>query len=286
MWMILGVIFCLICLFFIIVMIRDSNRFVTVNYQIAAPGIAKKCRVVLLADLHNKQYGTDNQKLLDAIETASPDLILCAGDMMTSVPDTSTKPARKLVGYLAAKYPFYYSNGNHEYRIFHNVEKFGDMGEKYRTFLRENKVCLLENEKADLSSWGIGIYGLDLPEEMYKKLDRGSLSAGKMEEMLGKPSAGYNILLAHNPAFFETYADWGADLTLSGHVHGGVMRLPGIGGVLSTSFRLFPKYDGGLFEKEGRRMIISRGLGSHTVPVRIFNPAELVVIDLLPESKE
>ena len=101
--------------------------------------------------------------------------------------------------------------------------------------------------------------------------------------MLGPVREGeYGILLAHNPAYFEAYASWGADLTLSGHVHGGIMRLPWLGGVLSTSLTLFPKYDGGEFCRGERRMIVSRGLGSHTVPIRIFNPAELVVVELVP----
>lgn len=72
----------------------------------------------------------------------------------------------------------------------------------------------------------------------------------------------------------------GADLTVAGHVHGGVMKLPLLGGVISPSFRLFPKYDRGMFEEYGKRMVLSRGLGMHTIPIRIFNPGELVVIHL------
>ena len=88
----------------------------------------------------------------------------------------------------------------------------------------------------------------------------------------------YTVLLAHNPDYFERYREWGADLVLSGHVHGGVMRLPFFGGVIGTNFRLFPKYDGGLFREDGATMIVSRGLGAHTIPLRIWNPAELVEI--------
>ena len=108
-----------------------------------------------------------------------------------------------------------------------------------------------------------------------------------MKKRLGKADKdAFSLLLAHNPVWFEDYAAWGADLTLSGHVHGGVVRLPFLGGVLSTSFRLFPKYDGGYFTKEGKHMIISRGLGAHTIPLRLFNPAELVVIELEPQEKK
>lgn len=286
MWMILGVLLGFICLAFIGVMIYDSNRFVTVSYRIEDAGIKKRARLVLLADLHNKQYGAGNEKLIAAIDGLTPDMIVCAGDLMTSVPDMPMLPAERIVHVLSEKYPFYYGNGNHEYRIYHETDKYGAMGEEYRSVLEGCNVCLLENESIDLPSYGIRITGLDLPQYVYKRFRNAGLKTEELEKMIGKPDGdSFNILLAHNPAFFETYAEWGAQLTLSGHVHGGVMRLPGIGGVLSTSLTLFPEYDGGLFEKDGNRMIISRGLGSHTIPVRLFNPAELVVIDLIPGER-
>lgn len=286
MWIFFGILICAVCLFMIIVMIRDSNRFVPVRYQISDPKIKKKLRVVLLADLHNKSYGTNNEKLLSAIDAAAPDLILSAGDLMTSVPEESMEVAEAFVEKLAARYPFFYGNGNHEYRIYHEEEKYGGMGAEYRRVLDECGVCLLENETAQLPAFGIRITGLDLSQEHYKKFKKDRLPVSELEGLLGKyREEGYTILLAHNPAFFESYAEWGADLTLSGHVHGGVMRLPVLGGVLSTSLRLFPKYDGGFFEIGSKKMIVSRGLGSHTVPIRVFNPAELVIIDLEPEKK-
>lgn len=284
MWKILGILLLLICLFFIAVMICDSNRFVTVNYHIADVRLRKRTRIVLLADLHNKKYGKNNEKLLAAVDAACPDLILSAGDLITSVRGKSMETAEDLVRELSAKYPFYYANGNHEYRIYHDEETYGPMGKEYRSVLKDAGVCLLENESVSLPELGIRIMGLDLPVDLYRKFREAKITVQMLEEMIGSPKTdGYHILLAHNPAFFESYADWGADLTLSGHVHGGVMRLPGLGGVLSTSLTLFPKYDGGLFECGRKKMIVSRGLGSHTIPVRIFNPAELVVIELEPE---
>ena len=84
--------------------------------------------------------------------------------------------------------------------------------------------------------------------------------------------------------YFDNYAAWGADLTVSGHLHGGIIRIPGIGGVISPQAKLFPKYDAGHFRKDGKDLIVSRGLGTHTVNIRIFNPAELSVIHLSPEK--
>jgi predicted MPP superfamily phosphohydrolase len=90
----------------------------------------------------------------------------------------------------------------------------------------------------------------------------------------------FNLLIAHNPQYFDEYAEWGADLSVSGHVHGGIVKLPLIGGVISPAYQLFPKYDGGMFDIGGKKMVLSRGLGTHTIKVRVFNPGELDVIDL------
>ena len=98
---------------------------------------------------------------------------------------------------------------------------------------------------------------------------------------LGLAAVGYYVAACR--AYFPAYAEWGADLVLSGHVHGGIMRLPLLGGVISPTLRLFPRYDGGLFQEGGSTMILGRGLGSHTIPIRIFNPGELVVVELEPQ---
>lgn len=103
---------------------------------------------------------------------------------------------------------------------------------------------------------------------------------GYIESLIGEKTNIYTILVAHNPEYFDDYAEWGANLVLSGHIHGGMVRLPYLGGVISPKVRLFPEYDAGLFEKNGSYMILSRGLGMHTIPVRINNRAELVEVHL------
>ena len=104
--------------------------------------------------------------------------------------------------------------------------------------------------------------------------------------ILGQPSEEYfNILIAHDPDYFPKYADWGADLVLSGHVHGGMVRVPFWGkGVVSPNVRLFPKYDGGEFTIGKSRMLLSRGLGMHTIPIRLFNPGEILEVELMPDE--
>ena len=144
---------------------------------------------------------------------------------------------------------------------------------------------LLENESVLLPETGIRIFGVEIDMDYYKKLCRNVMKVSCLNSLLGRPCADeYSILLAHNPDYFQTYAGWGADLVLSGHVHGGIMRLPVLGGVLSPALRLFPKYDGGLYEEGKSKMVLGRGLGTHTLPVRVFNPGELIVVRLEPVS--
>ena len=103
----------------------------------------------------------------------------------------------------------------------------------------------------------------------------------EMEEHLGTADRRhFQILMAHNPDYFEDYVNWGADLVLSGHVHGGIMRLPVLGGVISPSYQIFPKYDAGIFSSGTGKMIISTGLGCHSIKIRLFNPPEIDVITL------
>ena len=116
----------------------------------------------------------------------------------------------------------------------------------------------------------------------FKKKD---MENGYLKQTIGAPQKNYcHLLIAHNPDYFEDYARWGADLVLSGHVHGGIMRLPLLGGVIAPSYTLFPKYDGGVFYEGNATMLLGRGLGSHTLPFRFFNPAELYEVQLLPKQ--
>ncbi len=139
----------------------------------------------------------------------------------------------------------------------------------------------LVNSHVLLAEYGIAVYGLEMDKFYYKRFRIPSMAPAYLEGILGEPMGGYyNILLAHNPDFFPRYAAWGADLVLSGHVHGGVARVPFWGkGIISPGYRLFPRYDGGIFREGKSVMVLSRGLGMHTIPVRLFNPGELWVVD-------
>ena len=147
------------------------------------------------------------------------------------------------------------------------------------------QIELMRNESREEED-NIRITGLDMSRDYYKRFKKFPMDSSYLPKSLGKiKEEKYEILLAHNPDYFEEYAAWGADLVFSGHVHGGMMRLPVLGGVVSPAVRLFPKYDGGLFKQGKSTMILSRGLGMHTIPIRIFNPGELILVNLSPKGK-
>ena len=279
------IIIVILAVFFLTVMIIDGNRFRVVEYQLYSSKVKKEHRYVVLSDLHNKSYGEKNSKLIRKITKLTPEGILIAGDILTAKPEKSYEVALDLIKNLAEKYPIYYGMGNHETRLFLYPETYGDMGERYLADLNKVSVDFLKNESRQCED-NIRITGLDMNKAYYKRFKKEPMDSGYLQETLGEANEGkYEILLAHNPDYFEEYATWGADLVLSGHVHGGMMRLPVLGGVVSPSFKLFPKYDGGIFKLGKSTMIISRGLGMHTIPIRIFNPGELVLVKISPKSK-
>ncbi len=269
-------------------MIYDSNRFVVVRHSFSDRRIKKPCRAVVLADLHNKCYGKNNEQLLAKIRESKPDFILVAGDIPTAKNGKSLEIAISLIEALARDYPIFYGSGNHEQRMKLYSETYDNMGERYENALREAGVHRLVNEHAVLEENGIGIYGSEIDKLFYKRFKIQSMGEDYLESILGKPETSrYTVLIAHNPDYFLQYAAWGADLVLSGHVHGGIVRIPFWGnGIVSPSVRLFPKYDGGVFKEDKSTMLLSRGLGMHTIPFRLFNPGELLVVDFVTESEE
>lgn len=283
--MIRGIVIVIVIIFILCLLVSaiDCNRFVTVEYEVVSDKLTRPCRLVLLSDLHNKSFGEENAKLIEKIDSISPDGILMAGDMLTATRDKDFTPALTLIKRLAAKYKIYYGMGNHEYRLQLYPEQYGGMYDGYMAGLSEAGVAPLVNENTYLPEWNLSVCGVEIDKCYYKRLGKYPMDSEYLTKILGQPKADTcQLLIAHNPAYFEEYAAWGADLVVSGHVHGGIMRLPFLGGVLSPNLTLFPKYDGGRFERKQTTMILSRGLGTHTIPLRIFNPGELIVINLKP----
>lgn len=263
------------------VMLYDSNRFVVQSYHVSDKRIKKNCRAVVLTDLHNKRYGRNNEMLIAAIREQNPDFVLIAGDMLTAKPGESLDVALQLLKELKKDYPIYYGNGNHEYRLKLYPETYGKMAQEYGQALREMGIAPLANSHVELTQYGLNIYGAEIDRKYYRRFRHKEMPVDYLKNILGQAGGElYTVLLAHNPDYFPQYAAWGADLVLAGHAHGGVVRVPVLGkGVISPSLLPFPKYDGGIFREENAVMILSRGLGMHTIHVRLFNPAELWVVE-------
>ena len=280
-------VFLFMAVFFIIVMIVDGNRFVIKEYTLESDKIRDGIDIAVLADLHNKQYGKDNRKLLAALDEVDPHVVMVAGDMLTAKPGKGYELAASFMERVAEKYPVYYGLGNHEYRMKIYPEYYSDEFAEYVQRLEKAGIQVLDNASAliqvqrEKRMTNIRVTGASIERLYYKRFRKIHMAPDYLDRIAGEADDhAFQILLAHNPEYFEEYADWGADLVFSGHVHGGIMRLPVLGGVVSPKLVFFPKYDGGLFKRKDSVMVLSRGLGMHTIPVRIFNPAELVVVHL------
>ena len=285
MWNILITIVGIIAIILIWIMLYDSNRLVVVQHTFCDSRIRKNMRAVVLADLHDKQFGKDNCCLLEAIRAQKPDMILIAGDIVTAKPGRKLDKAINFLKKLVAEYPIYYANGNHEHRLELYPEEYGDMAVRYEKALKEIGIDRLVNSHAELVDAGIAIYGTQIDKIYFRRFRVAPMEKDYLAQLLGHKDDGkFNILIAHNPDYFPQYAAWGADLVLAGHVHGGMVRIPGWKGIVSPAVRLFPKYDGGLFRIGKSTMLLSRGLGMHTIPIRLFNPGEVLVVDFESEK--
>lgn len=275
----------LIAIFGICVIIRDMNRFVVVPYEIRSRKIKKKYTFVMLSDLHNKSFGIRNNRLIKAVIDCQPDSIITAGDMYTSKKGSGFDNAVALFEVLSKQFPVYIANGNHESKTQSKPDDFNNMYEQFVERLVSFGLRPLVNEHLLLPEVNVDLCGLQIGQEYFGHFTKKEMAGSYMDKLVGKANRDcFQVLIAHNPVYFEKYAAWGADLVLSGHIHGGIVRLPWLGGVISPTATFFPKYDGGRFQEGTSTMILGRGLSTHTLPIRMWNPGEIVLVTLLPEK--
>lgn len=267
-----------------IIIYKESKEFCISFYEYHSTCLSREhYRIVFLSDLHDKVFGEHNEPLLEAIDDLRPDAVMFAGDMVTSSMELhyDYAPTIQFIGKLAEKYPVYYGMGNHEEKFRRQPDIFPGQYEDLSEKLAACGVHIMENETVRIPEAGITVYGLNLEHEYYRKLRTKHLPPRYLQNIFGDVNKeNYTILLAHNPEHFPEYAAWEPDLIVSGHIHGGVIRLPLLGGVVSPQLKLFPKYDAGEFRSGSTTMLLSRGIGSHTIPIRIWNRAEVLCVDL------
>ena len=225
-------------------------------------------RICVLSDLHGRQFGKNNHELLLEVKQANADLICICGDLIDE--DEQLKMLPELIGGLCAIAPTYYVSGNHEWQLSEPRQVLERIEALGATVLR-NEFAVLEREGQK-----IVIAGVDDPCGPYDQKTPQTL----MEE-IGSTCV---IMLDHRNHRLEMWQELGADLVLSGHCHGGVVRLPFVGGVFGTDRELFPEFDGGVYEKNGTKLFVSRGLGYTNVRLRLFNRPQVAVLTLVNNS--
>ncbi len=256
----------------------------TVKIKKRLPGGRFTC--AFLSDFHNALDREETDLALNGLRSFSPEFVLCGGDMIVARPDRKTDRAVRFLKKLASAFPVVFSEGNHEYRARLYPEKYPGMYSGFQEAVQAMNIRWLHNENEPLCVHKVPlrIYGFDLDRKYYNRHEKHILPAEEIRRKLGDPSdKELTILLAHNPAQMDAYLEWGADLTLCGHYHGGLMRLGGHRGLVSPGLKIFPAEAYGHYFRGGKQCIVTSGCGEHTIPVRIFNPREIVILHIWSE---
>lgn len=250
----------------------NSGLFITDTvYNLTISGLPesfKGFRIVQLSDLHGKEFGKNNDRLISRVRSQSPDIIALTGDMSDEFTDTAV--LERLLPRLVEIAPVFYVSGNHEWGsgTIHELE----------AVLEKNGVTYLRNEYITLVRGGerLILCGVEDPNSWAEMIHPDELVA----QLRGEYPGDVVILLGHRNNWPDVYPNLDVDLILCGHGHGGIIRLPFAGGLLDTDHSLFPEYDSGVFRSGSYQMVVSCGL-SDTVPVpRFLNTPELVTIVL------
>ncbi|VVM35005.1 predicted phosphohydrolase [Terribacillus sp. AE2B 122] len=231
-------------------------------------------KIVQLSDLHSKTFGNRQNVLVEKVSNTNPDLIVFTGDLVDSKnynEDTSLNLIRELI-HIA---PIYFVTGNHEWWSgkFDILEKeLNDIGVK--VLRNTNDVISKGDEK-------IQIIGIDDPAYVNDSYTERSITEGAIENSVeGMEDDYFKILLSHRPEFLSIYSKYGIDVVFSGHAHGGQVRIPFVGGLVAPNQGFLPKYTAGKFDLDNTSMFVNRGLGNSTIPLRIFNRPEIIVLTL------
>ena len=230
-------------------------------------------RIAQVSDLHNAEFGDGNQRLLDMLREAEPDMIAITGDLIDSR-KTNIAVALAFAEEAVRIAPCYYVSGNHEARVPEYRELKAGLEAAGVTVLDDARV------EIEISGKSITIIGVNDPSFLADYLTSDAAVMDRKLSELSSEGSSFTILLSHRPELFDTYAAHEMDLVLTGHAHGGQFRLPLIGGLIAPNQGLFPKYDDGLYSEGNTNMIVSRGLGNSVIPFRFNNRPEVVLIEL------
>lgn len=236
------------------------------EYTVSDEKIENAIRVALVADLHNHEYGENNVALLDIVRKGNPDIIAVVGDIVLKQSD-NTEVMRHFFTDLANIAPTYCCLGNHEISL-------RDRGIDIQGIAEQTGVIMLSNETVitEINGNKVAIGGLTFNP------DYGTPSLEYLEEFAALDD--YKMLLCHYPEYQWQFMKKDIDIAMCGHFHGGLIRIPGIGGLFAPTQGFFPDYTEGVHDFGGRYMVVSRGLGSSSFIPRVNNPTELVFVNI------
>lgn len=253
-------------------LIKDSRDDLEISrYEVASQKLPESFdgfKIVQLSDLHGAEFGEDGMELVEKVKELEPDMIALTGDFVTDEGDLAA--VEKLAARLVKLCPVYFVSGNHE---------FGSgLAVKVRNILERAGVKYLSNEYLTISRGedGILLGGVEDPLAYADMLSPDEL-AQKMND--AAPDA-FKILLGHRNYWMTEYPELPVDLIFCGHAHGGLIRIPGVGGLIGTDRRLFPDFDAGEYNNGRYTLIVSRGLGNSVPIPRVFNRPEIVCVEL------
>ena len=259
----------------------DNGRIVVTDYQITSQKLPKEFdgyKIAQISDLHNDEFGENNCELIGLLQELKPDMIAITGDLLDSR-RTNVEKAFCFVKQAVEIAPCYYVTGNHESRKNEYLVLEEKMKKAGVIILRDKKVTLKQDD-AEITVVGMEDPCFYVKDDKFKTIPK---SVHRRVSKLTEDTEGFVLLLSHRPELFDIYCQYGVDVALTGHVHGGQFRIPGIGGVIAPNQGFFAKYDAGLYERGETKMILSRGLGQSAFPFRVNNPPELVMVELKSE---
>lgn len=273
---------CLLCLFFLYLLFelyRSRNSLDTEEIPLSVKNLPAQfhgLRIAFLSDLHEAALA---KRLPSAIDAAHPDILLFGGDMLHKKHHSCDR-SLALMGALAKEYPTYAACGNHEEIL---KEKDPALWNRFLSETSSNGVKWLQNEWIPLKKGSDTLYlgGISVYYDYYYHPKGRSASdyVGDAPSFYPPPE-GVRILMAHDPIQLGIYTKWGVDVVLSGHVHGGIVRLPFLGGLLSPARTFCPPRDNGLYKRGNTQMVVSRGLGNRAIIPRLWNRPHLPIIIL------
>ena len=263
----------------------ERQRISLTSYTISSDKVSRPYKLVQLSDLHGHVFVRDNQRLIKKVQALQPDCICLTGDLITSTKASGDRVI-DLIKRLNVTCPIYYIRGNHELAI----ENYVDWVDAYEKALQTCGVIILKNEAVSLGE--LMIYGIEVPLSAYRYVPSALLpsrhSQNESDYLSCAPkTTEFSVLLSHTPFLESYYLEKQYDVILTGHVHGGIIQIPGVGGLLSPERTFFPKFSQGVYKLHESRLIVNRGLGcGKSLPIRVNNPPEIVEVIIVPSEEK